>query len=47
MDFIKHDGNPNHKDQSGKETQRVGRNMWRDISAEEQRQRVVNQVNKQ
>ena len=47
MDLVQHDGNPNHEDQPGEEAQRVGSNMRSDVSAEEQRQRVMHQINEQ
>lgn len=47
MDFIQHDGNANHKDQAGEEAQRIRGDMRRYVRPEKQRQRMVNQVDKQ
>ena len=47
MDFIQHDGNANHKDQAGEEAQRIRGDMRRNVRPEKQRQRMVNQVDKQ
>lgn len=47
MDFVEHERQANNKDQPGKEAQRVGGDMRRNIGSEEECQRVVHQINKQ
>ncbi len=47
MDFIEHDRNPHDKHQTGKEAQRVRGDMRGDVSPEEERERVMHQINKQ
>jgi hypothetical protein len=46
MDFVDSDGQST-KHQPGKEAQRVGGDMRCDVSPEEERQRVMHQINKQ
>ena len=47
MDLVEHDRHAHYKHQSGKEAQRVRGDMRRDVSPEEQRQRVMHQIDKQ